>query len=260
MSKDPWILGLSASHNGAACLLKGDEIFVAVQEERLTRFKRQWICGATEPLAANYCLSYAGIKPSDLSAIALSVTGSARDPQHDLRANPLVTTSAKSTRTFIVPHHYAHALSAFATSGFEESAVLVVDGLGSPAEDMFEDERKVFTKRVEQGSEIISLYSASKTSLTPLEKHPVEYGAWLTSQSVGMPHFGSLGGMYSAVAEQIFGNAMDAGKVMGLAPYGSAEIPVDAFFEIKNGNIDFRNCSAGEIRAQRSMAVAARGI
>jgi carbamoyltransferase len=51
-----------------------------------------------------------------------------------------------------------------------------------------------------------------------------------------------LGGMYSAVAEQIFGNAMEAGKVMGLAPLGSPEIPVDAFFEIKKGNLHFRDC------------------
>src|ERR1700737_1317969 len=243
MSKDlPWILGLSASHNGAACLLRGDEVFVAVQEERLTRVKRQWIYGAAHSLAANYCLSFAGIQPRDLSAIALSVTGSARDPQHNLQLNPLVRSSKKDTRTIVVPHHYAHAVSGFATSGFAESAILVIDGVGSPAEDMFEEERKVFTKPVEHGSEMISLYSASGTSLIPLEKHPVEYGAWLAKRSTGMPWFGSLGGMYSAVSEQIFGNAMEAGKVMGLAPLGFPEIPVDAFFEIKKGNLHFRNC------------------
>jgi len=36
----PWVLGIAASHNGAACLLHGDEIVVAVQEERITRVKR----------------------------------------------------------------------------------------------------------------------------------------------------------------------------------------------------------------------------
>jgi carbamoyltransferase len=243
MSRDlPWILGLSASHNGAACLLRGDEIFVAVQEERLTRVKRQWIYGAAQSLAVNYCLGFAGIQPRDLSAIALSVTGSARAPQHNLQLNPLVTSAGKRPRTFVVPHHYAHAVSAFATSGFADSAILVVDGVGSPVEDMFEVERKVFTKNVEHGSEVISLYSAAGTSLVPLEKYPVEYGAWLTQRSTGMPQFGSLGGMYSAVAEQIFGNAMEAGKVMGLAPFGFPEIPVDAFFAINKGNLDFRNC------------------
>jgi carbamoyltransferase len=246
MSKDlPWILGLSASHNGAACLLRGSEIFVAVQEERLTRVKRQWIYGAAHSLAAHYCLSFAGIQPHNLSAIALSVTGSARDPQHNLQLNPLVASSRNRTRTFVVPHHYAHAVSAFATSGFADSAILVIDGVGSPAEDMFEEERKVFTKRVEYGSEMISLYSASGMSLVPLEKYPVEYGAWLTKRSTGMPLFASLGGMYSAVAEQIFGNAMEAGKVMGLAPLGFPEIPVDAFFEIKKGNFHFRDLLPG---------------
>jgi carbamoyltransferase len=241
MSREPWILGLSASHNGAACLLKGSEIFVAVQEERLTRVKRQWIYGAERPMAADYCLKFAGIQPHDLSAIALSVTGSARDPKHNLRGNPLLAASRKRLRTFLVPHHYAHAVSAFATSGFADAAVLVIDGVGSPSEDLFEEERRVFTQTVECGSEIISLYAASGTSLVPLEKHPVEYGAWLTSHNGGMPQFASLGGMYSAVAEQIFGDAMEAGKVMGLAPYGSPEIPCDAFFEIKKGNFQFRN-------------------
>jgi carbamoyltransferase len=241
MSKEPWILGISASHNGAACLLRGSEIFVAVQEERLARIKRQWIYGAEEPLAAGYCLKFAGIQPQDLSAIALSVTGSARDAKHNLLANPLVASNKKSLRTFLVPHHYAHAVSAFATSGFRDAAVLVVDGVGSPAEDMFEEERKVFTQRVEFGSEMISSYAASGTSLVPLEKYPVEYGDWLAKRSGGMPKFGSLGGMYSAAAEQIFGDAMEAGKVMGLAPYGSAEIPIDTFFEIKKGNFHFRD-------------------
>jgi len=115
-------------------LLRGDEIFVAVQEERLTRVKRQWIYGAANSLAANYCLSFAGVQPRDLRAIALSVTGSARAPRPNLQLNPLVTSSGKSTRTFVVPHHYAHAVSTFATSGFADSAILVIDGVGSPAE------------------------------------------------------------------------------------------------------------------------------
>ena len=241
MPKEPWILGLSASHNGAACLLKGSEIFVAVQEERLTRVKRQWIYGAERPLAVGYCLKFAGILPHDLSAIALSVTGSARDSKHNLLVNPLVASNKKHLRTFLIPHHYAHAVSAFATSGFRDAAVLVVDGVGSPAEDWFEEERRVATKSVNHGSEMISLYAGSGTSLVALEKHPVEYGAWLTKRSGGMPLFASLGGVYSAVSEQIFGDAMEAGKVMGLAPYGSPEIPIDAFFEIKKGNFHFRN-------------------
>jgi carbamoyltransferase len=35
---------------------------------------------------------------------------------------------------------------------------------------------------------------------------------------------------------------------MGLAPLGSPEIPVDAFFEVKRGNFHFRNCLPGKFR------------
>ena len=54
-----------------------------------------------------------------------------------------------------------------------------------------------------------------------------------------MPGFGSLGGLFSAAAAQIFGDPTDAGKVMGLAPYGSVTIDPDAFFEINDGRFVF---------------------
>ena len=61
-TKKPWILGISASHNGAVCLLKGDEIIVAVQEERVLGAKRARLTLAHPSLAFNYCLQFAGIK------------------------------------------------------------------------------------------------------------------------------------------------------------------------------------------------------
>lgn len=57
MSK-PWMLGISASHNGAVCLLEGDEIVVAIQEERLSRIKRDRNYGAYDSLALEYCFDY----------------------------------------------------------------------------------------------------------------------------------------------------------------------------------------------------------
>ena len=56
----PWIVGVGASHNGAVCLLKGNTIVVAIQEERLTRVKRDHIYGATPSKPLEYCLSAAG--------------------------------------------------------------------------------------------------------------------------------------------------------------------------------------------------------
>ena len=71
MTSEPWILGYSASHNGAVCLLRGSRIVVAVQEERLTRQKRALLSSLDESCALRYCLDYAGITLSDVTAIGL---------------------------------------------------------------------------------------------------------------------------------------------------------------------------------------------
>jgi len=236
---DPWILGISASHNGAVCLLKGDEIVVAIQEERLSRRKRHRIFGAQHSLALDYCFDYAGIRPCDLSLIVLCVQGRASAASQDLTLNPFLQVKENNTPTLIIPHHLAHAASAFGTSGFGESAVLVIDGIGSPDEDLSDEERNVIVNPMEDGWEIISLYSASNTTITPLEKHVAEGRKWLSTERNCMPRFRSLGGIFSAASVQLFGGDLEAGKVMGLAPYGRPVYPPSDFFEIVDGRFVF---------------------
>ena len=140
MNDQPWILGISASHNGSACLLRGDEIVVAIQEERLTRFKRHRIRGSGPSQAVAYCLNYAGIAPSDLNLVVLCIQGRAQDKIHDITLDPFLNVVTHGIPTITIPHHYGHAVSVFATSGFAESAVLIVDGAGSPVADFTNEE------------------------------------------------------------------------------------------------------------------------
>ncbi|HEV2708170.1 MAG TPA: carbamoyltransferase C-terminal domain-containing protein [Pyrinomonadaceae bacterium] len=238
--KANWIIGISASHNGAVCLLRDDQLVVAVQEERLTRVKRHRIYGAEPSRSLAYCLSYAGITADDVSLAVVCLQGRAQDAHQVVAANPALQRSRGRIPTIVIPHHLGHAFSAFAASGFEEAAVLVIDGAGSPFEDLPADERDVVTERLEDGWETVSLYSAAGTSIIPLEKHLVARGGWYRPRGGGMPRFGSLGGMFSAVATQLFADPMEAGKVMGLAPYGTPTLPPGAFFEIGDKGFNFR--------------------
>lgn len=236
---EPWVLGLSNSHNGAVCLLKGDRIVVAIQEERLSRRKRQPIHGAQPSLAIKYCLEYAGIRSRDLDLIVTSVVGRATTPIEDATLNPLLQTSHNQVPVLTISHHLAHAISGFATSGFSESAILVVDGVGSHQDDLSADEVAAIKHPVPEGSEIISLYGASGTSIVPLEKHMVEKGKWLLYEFLRMPRFRSLGAIFSAASWQIFGDFHEAGKVMGLAPYGVPDFATSDFFAIVDGRFEF---------------------
>jgi carbamoyltransferase len=237
----PWVLGLSASHNGAACLLHGDRIVAAVQEERLVGKKRARLYGSRPSLAVQYCLAQGGIVAADLDMVVICAQSALNLPENDLAANRMLDVTANGTPTLAISHHAGHAISAFATSGFDDAAVLVVDGMGSPTSDLSDDEKSAVIDTCISGGETNSIYHAEGTTLKALEKHMIDQGRWLNAPPHGssMPGFGSLGGLFSAAAQQIFGDSMDAGKVMGLAPYGTPTIDPGEFFEIRDGRFVF---------------------
>ncbi len=249
--RQPWILGISASHNGSACLLRGDEIVVAIQEERLSRFKRHRIYGCGPSLSTAYCLNYARIDPADLDLVVLCVQGRLTDQKHDIGLDPFLKVRSSGVPILTIPHHYGHAVSVFATSGFAESAILVVDGAGSPVTDFTAAEKSILNGHSTDAWETISLYYADGTQVLPLEKHVVDQGAWLVPYDSEMPGFGSLGGMFSAAAEQIFGQSSEAGKVMGLAAYGKPEFASSDFFEIEGGRFCYKQTVPLRFRHER---------
>lgn len=239
-SDEPWVLGISASHNGGACILHGDRIVAAIQEERLSRIKRDRVYGARDSLAVSYCLQAAGIEPGDLDLVVLCAQEAVSSDEYDLASNRQLDLVRGRVPWLTIPHHLGHAVHAFATSGFEDAAILVVDGLGSPFEDLLPEEQALAPDATD-GWETISLYEASGTTLTPLEKHLNVDGNWLQPRPEGMSRFRSLGGIYSAAAGQLFGNPMEAGKVMGLAPYGTPTFAPGEFFTLADGRFLFHD-------------------
>jgi len=252
----PWILGLAYSHNGSACLLRGDEIVVAVQEERLLRQKRASLSAAWGSLAVTYCLEAAGIKPEDLSAAVVCPTTESQSVEADLALNGRLRLVRNKVPIFTIPHHFGHALSAFATSGMEDAAVLVVDGSGSSWDELPPEERQVVKgtseARVREAMgrglkvrEWASLYLASGTSLRPLEKHVLELispEALNEQRRTGMREFRGLGHLYQAIGWQLFGSEDEGpGKVMGLAPYGRPTTPPGDFYELVDGAFRFKD-------------------
>ena len=149
-----YVLGISAFyHDSAACLLAGEKIVAAAQEERFTRVKGD----ARFPLlAARYCLDEAGISVSELDAVVFYekpllkferlietyLDIAPRGFASFRRAAPLwmkerlfVEREIRSAlgyagKLLYTEHHEAHAASAYYPSPFDEAAVLTIDGVG----------------------------------------------------------------------------------------------------------------------------------
>jgi carbamoyltransferase len=183
MGKQPWVLGLAASHNGAVCLMHGDEIVAAVQEERLLRVKRARIEAGLEPLALRYCLDAGGISNHQLDYVVLCAQNSNRGAESDLTLNPGLRLAALGVPYATIGHHLGHAVGAFATAGVAEAAVLVVDGMGSSGHLLDADEQAAVLGGDLDGGETISIYRASGTTVTPLEKHLVKKRRWIAAGS-----------------------------------------------------------------------------
>ena len=206
------ILGINwGEHDSAASLLQEGRLVAAVEEERLSRIKHAPF--AFPARAARYCLEAGGVTPDDVDVVAFSFSptvGLGRGLWHALRHFPRANFIALAelarrvwyiappayaryelklparTRVVFVPHHLAHAASAFYVSPFEEAAVLVVDAMGEWP--------------------VTSLYRGAGNRLEALE-------------SVSFPH--SLGFYYSAFTEFLGFNPFDGEyKVMGLAAFG----------------------------------------
>jgi carbamoyltransferase len=196
------VVGVSAFfHESACCLLQDGRLVAAAEEERFSRVKHD----PRLPVGAfRYCLAAGGIGPHQIDCLAYyeaPVEKLARqlwagvpaeapgdlpwlDPRRPERA--LREGLGYDGPLRIFPHHASHAASSYLYSGFEEAAVLTVDGVGEWA---------TTTYGRGQGKRLSAF------------------------EQVDFPH--SLGLLYSTLTSYLGFRVNDGEyKVMGLAPYG----------------------------------------
>ena len=205
------VLGINGVfHDPAAAVVVDGVIVAAAEEERFTRRKhgKPPVAFSTWELpeqAARWCLKRADIAPEDLDAVAYSydprlgiplgrdVTACQWEGLRTLyveRAPFFLKTALPgldARRVTFVPHHVAHAASAYLAAPWRTSSVLVVDGRGERASHLA-------GRSVDGELKILAIQD--------------------------LPH--SLGLMYEEVTAHLgFRRTSDEYKVMALASYGT---------------------------------------
>jgi carbamoyltransferase len=219
-------------HDSACAMLRDGRLIAAAAEERFVRQKHATGPGGNALLphhAARFCLAEAGVTIDDVEHIAyycdftsamLADRIAAVEPllAPDVRDKVLAAYHAVFDGTVaneriaeeidelfdgrrgraqlhFVPHHLAHAASAFYSSGFAESGVLTIDGFG------------------ERSSSIFAL--ADRHGIVPREETLLP---------------GSLGVVYMMMTAFLGFKPLDGEyKVMGLASYGNPRTFAGAF-------------------------------
>lgn len=223
------ILGINCVyHESSAAIIINGHVVAAAEEERFNRVKhaKPALVGTADTLpveAIAFCLDAAGLSPREVDLVACSFDVGLRHESFEL--DPLSVPgdwgSAEGEEVFVrsveripdavsaflgmdcedrfewVPHHVAHAASAYYPCGDDQAAVLVVDGIGEFGTALLGGGHGTVLKR-----------------------------------TGGLAYPNSIGFVWEKLSSFLGFSPYDACKVMGLAAYGDACRFAEAMAEI----------------------------
>ena len=252
-----WIAGITRGHNGATCLLKDGEIVFYIEEERLSRKKYDG-----GPLAGMLKIKEYTDRLDYL--VVAHTQGLDRAGKIDFTGDDIYTGWARklglidqhnndATHPQVIDlgmiHHEMHAACAFYNSGFETAACLIIDGAGTfvpLATDV-------------TGFELETIFSANyPANFSTKYKHIGIRGPQIAYEKLQVPHenrgkpedlhdviFTDHPGItkcYEAMTDYCGFSFIEAGKAMGLAPYGKENLDIPPIFLGPEGrNLSNRN-------------------
>ena len=258
---DQWIAGVTRGHNSGVCLLKNGEIVFALEEERLSRSKYDGGPFASMVKILDYTdrldyLVIAHTQPLHQTAGRVDFsgddvyTGLARKlGLIDRKANPHDHPQVIDlSRT----HHKLHAACAFYRSGFEEAVALIVDGAGTfiPMN---------IGNQVETTWELETMFDCKyPAEFKTLYKHQGGRGPWVSARIENFPSDGEgeegthefilddtagITKAYEAVTQYCGWAPIEAGKTMGLFPYGKPNDKLPKIYSDIGGNSDWKTAN-----------------
>jgi carbamoyltransferase len=212
MDDAPVVLGVNRTQDASICLMHGSQLVWAIQKERLTRQKHHW--GKTGDFRDFYAPRLPGLeRPVDVLVECFSSdTEASQLPAYDAELADTLR-FAPGCRRLRISHHMAHVCSVFPPSPFQEAAVMVVDGQGSPVSELTEHWSGA-GEVPGHWREVSSFYRADRARIECIGKQVWDRD---DAQPVG------LGMFYFLLTQALFPGEGNEGKVMGLAPHGDPQ-------------------------------------
>jgi len=252
-----WIAAIARGHNSGLCLLKDGVMVLSIEEERLSRHKYDGgplasmvkileytdrldylVIAHTQPLGESGRIDFTGDDIYTGMARKLGLISRSEDPYK----HPQVIDLSRT-------HHKLHAACAFYRSGFKSAVSLVVDGAGTfiplnvgRDNEMTWELESMFT--CEYPSEFKTIY-----------KHQAGRGPWgsakideFDSEGEGedgthefiLDESAGITKAYEAVTQYCGWAPIEAGKTMGLFPYGKPNDKIPEIYSDHGGTAEWK--------------------
>ena len=216
-------LGINIGHDQGAAIVKDGRLICAIAQERLDRIKHS--SSILPPFVSiDALLDYAGLDIRDINSLGFSSTAVQIDNLREYMVDAFKKHYSLSHLHVVpVPHHQAHAESAYFTSDFNEAIVLIADGGGEMLGKEEEAESIFYCcgNRVElmeqrlQSNYFHGLYRPHNYLYPFMNKEQLKEQI-------------SIGKKYSQISTLLGFGTNGAGKTMGLSAYGKSEIDTKA--------------------------------
>jgi len=224
------IMGINPGHNGSVALVSDGKIVFYCEEERLSRLKYDGnpFRGMIKILE-QYQIDelYIGGTNPDLAKLPWT---------NEDAYSALVRKYSPQVKITNIgdQHHAGHAAGAFYNSGFESAVAVIVDGAGSVHQAVVNQEQNQGVAGFETESIIKCSYPAS---FDPLYKRYADGNAFYFNNGVQeFDNTVTITKAYEAVSNYLGFGFIEAGKTMGLAPYGEQDDRIPEFFVEGKGN------------------------
>jgi len=248
--KTGYILGLSRGHNAGVCLLKDGKIVFAIEEERLSRTKYDGGPYAAMMLVKQYTdkVDYIVISHTQSLESTCGKVDYTGDNIYVGLARKLKLIEHKNVNLHQHPqvidlskhHHKIHAAAAFYRSGFEEAVAVIVDGAGTSIEAVHRNEpvilwevESIFDCNYKNGLKTVYKHYGCRSPV-PVYYKPDESSKQLDEEgthAVLMTGHAGITKVYEAVTEYCGFQSIEAGKTMGLFPYGKPNNKIPKLFQ-----------------------------
>ena len=227
------IVSVARGHNGSTTLLVDGEIVFYLEEERLSRNKYDGspLMGLMKVFEYVDHIDHLVVCHTHRAGPQLDWLGT------DMYEGWVRKLSRKKfefqTHFIDVIHHEMHAACGFYNSGFETAACVIADGAGSflqieEVPDTVYEFETIFNASYPGEFDTVYKHVGTRAAI----------GFNQSDENIFVTEYPGLTKMYEAVTQYNGFSAIEAGKLMGLAPYGKPNDDLPPFFRNGWGNRD----------------------
>jgi len=227
------IVSIARGHNGSTTLLVDGEVVFYLEEERLSRFKYDGspLLGLQKVFDYVDHIDHLVVCHTHRHGPILDWSG---EDAYEGWVRKLARKRFEFQTHFIdTIHHEMHAACGFYNSGFESAACVIADGAGSflqvgEIQDTCYEFETIFKASYPGDFDTVFKHVGTKQAI----------GMQEADENIFITEYPGHTKMYEAVTQYCGFPAIEAGKLMGLAPYGNPNENLPSFFNGEWGNRD----------------------